>query len=132
MLSNTDLEKMNWHSFIIVTYFHSQNVEKRKKDKIVMLLTMNFWNWKMKNAIKYYKVLFIVPFLSYSVLLSFLYIPANLLTYQRCWHIKINLLSLLIYLIKLNLMIFQVCYNFISFLILKIVIECPEETFKKL
>ena len=29
-------------------------------------------------------------------------------------------------------MIFQVCYNLISFLILKIVIECPEETFKKL
>ena len=41
------------------------------------------------------KVLFTVPFLSFSVLLSYLYIPANLLTYQRCWHIKINLLSLL-------------------------------------
>ena len=29
-------------------------------------------------------------------------------------------------------MTFQVCYDFISFLILKIVIECPEEVFKKL
>ena len=29
-------------------------------------------------------------------------------------------------------MTFQVCYNFISFLILKIVIEYPEEIFKKL
>ena len=27
---------------------------------------------------------------------------------------------------------FQACYNFISFLILKNVIECPEEIFKKL
>ena len=27
---------------------------------------------------------------------------------------------------------FQVCYNFISFLVLNIVIECPEEIFKKL
>ena len=27
---------------------------------------------------------------------------------------------------------FQVCSDFISFLILKIVIECPEEIFKKL
>ena len=27
---------------------------------------------------------------------------------------------------------FEVCYNFVSFLVLKIVIECPEEIFKKL
>ena len=27
---------------------------------------------------------------------------------------------------------FQVCYNFVSFLVLKIVIECPEKIFKKL
>ena len=27
--------------------------------------------------------------------LSFFDIPSNLLTYQRCWHIKINLLSAL-------------------------------------
>ena len=29
-------------------------------------------------------------------------------------------------------MIFQICYNFILFLVLKIVIECPEDIFKKL
>ena len=74
-----------------------------------------------------------IPFHFYlfSVLVSY-YIPANLLTYQRCWHVKINLLSALMYLIRLNLMKFQVCYNFVSFLIFEIVIECPEESFKKL
>ena len=33
---------------------------------------------------------------------------------------------------KLSLMKFQLYYDFISFLILKIVIECPEEILKKL
>ena len=37
-----------------------------------------------------------------------------------------------VYLIKIRLMKFQVCYDFISFLILKIVIECPEEILKRL
>ena len=104
-------------------------------NKINTQINVKWSNWKAWNWLIFHsktEVLFTVPFLSFSVLLSSLYIPANLLTYQRCWHIKIKLLSLLIYLIKLNLMIFQVCYVFISFLILKIVIECPEETFKKL
>ena len=71
-------------------------------------------------------------FYLFLVLLFCHYINAKLLTYQRFWHIKINLLSVLIYLIKLSLRKFQVCYNFISVLVLKIVIECPEEIFKKL
>ena len=37
-----------------------------------------------------------------------------------------------LHLIKLRLMKFHVCYDFISFLILKIVIECSQEIFKKL
>ena len=46
-------------------------------------------------------------FYLFPVLLSY-YIPANLLIFQRCWHIKINLLSALIYLIRLRLIKFQV------------------------
>ena len=114
---------------------HKNSGLKSNTNKINTQIHMKYSNWKAWNWWTFHnksKVLFTVSFLSFSVLLSSLYIPANPLTYQRCWHIKINLLSLLIYLIKLNLMIFQVCYNFISFLILKIVIECPEETFKKL
>ena len=41
------------------------------------------------------------------------------------------MLSVPIYLIQLSLMKFQVRYIFILFLVLKIVIECPEEIFKK-
>ena len=38
------------------------------------------------------KLKFTVPFSSFFLLfLSFHYINANLLTHQRCWHIKINL-----------------------------------------
>ena len=70
-------------------------------------------------------------FNNFSLLLSSHYISANLLRYQRCWYIKINL-SFLVYLIKLCLMKLQVCYDFISFLILKIVIEHTEEIFEKL
>ena len=77
--------------------------------------------------------------LNYCLLFHYYYhfsvlIPANRLTYQKCWFVMINLLSVLImtYLISLNLMKFQVCYKFISFFILKTVIECPEEIFKKL
>ena len=65
------------------------------------------------------------------VLLSSPYIHANHLTYQRFCHTNINLSSVLIYFINIILMKFQVCYNFISFLILEIVIECPEEIFEK-
>ena len=103
-------------------------------NKINSQINMRYSNWKAWNWWTFHnktKVLFTEQFLSFSILLSSLYVRANLLTYQTCWHIKINLLSLLIYLIKLNL-IFHVYCNFISFLILKIVIECPEETFKKL
>ena len=71
-------------------------------------------------------------FYLFTVLLSSYYILANLLSYQRCWDTKINLLSALMYLIRLSLMKFRVCYNLISFLIYKIAIECPEEVFKKL
>ena len=71
-------------------------------------------------------------YLFFLVVLSSHYIRANLLTYQRCCYIKLNLLSLLIYSIKLSLMKLQIWYNFISFSILKIVIECPEEIFKEL
>ena len=77
-------------------------------------------------------VLFTVPFLYFYIFSSSRYIPANLLAYQMCWYIKTNLPSLIIYFIKLNLMAFRICYNFISFLILKIGIECPEDIFKKL
>ena len=45
---------------------------------------------------------------------------------------KINLLSYLMYVIKLSCMKFQVCHKFISFFILKFVIEYPEEIFKNL
>ena len=45
---------------------------------------------------------------------------------------KINLLSYLMYGIKLSCMKFQVCHKLISFFILKVVIECPEEIFKNL
>ena len=65
-------------------------------------------------------------FYFFSVLLSSYYIHANLLTYRRCWLMKIKLLSALMYLIRLSLMKFQVCYNFVSFLIFKIVIKCRE------
>ena len=65
-------------------------------------------------------------FYFFSVLLSSYYIHANLLTYRRCWLMKIKLLSALMYLIRLSLMKFQVCYNFVSFLIFKIVIKCCE------
>ena len=61
--------------------------------------------------------------------LSSHYIHANFLAHQRCWHVKINLSSVLKYLIKLNLMKFQVYSNFMSFLILKIVIKCPGEIY---
>ena len=71
-------------------------------------------------------------FYLFSVSISSYYIPADLLTYQRWWHIKINLLSALIYLIRVSVMKFQVCYNFISFLILQTVIECPDKIFKNL
>ena len=69
-------------------------------------------------------------FYLFLVLLSSHYIHANLLTHQRFWHINVNLPSDLICLINIILMRFQVCNNFISFLILKIVIECPEEFFE--
>ena len=79
-----------------------------------------------------YCLLFHFHLFFFFVLLSSHYMPANILTYKRCQHIKLNLLSLLIYSIKLSLMKLQVCHNFISFFILKIVTECLEEIFKKL
>ena len=75
---------------------------------------------------------FSLLFFFFFVLLPYHYMPANILTYKRCRHIKLNLLSLLIYSVKLSLMKLQVCHNFISFFILKIVTECLEEIFKKL
>ena len=64
----------------------------------------------------------------FSVLWFSCYIPNNLLTY-RCW--KMNLFSALLYLLRLTLMKFKVCFDNISFLMFKNIIECPEETFKK-
>ena len=61
------------------------------------------------------KVLFTVPFLHFSLILSSHYIPANLLTYQMFWYIKINLPTLLIYFIKLNLMTFQMLQFYLIF-----------------
>ena len=58
--------------------------------------TDRFFITKVKYCLLFHCYLFL-----YSYLL-FMYIPANLLACQRCWHIKINL-SLLIYLIKLKL-----------------------------
>ena len=68
-------------------------------------------------------------FYLFSVLLSYYYIPVNLLMRQRCWQIKINLFSALMYLIRLHLMKFQECYNLISFLILKAKLSSSKKFF---
>ena len=93
----------------IYKYNHPPHKNSRLKSNITKINTqinMKQSNWKAWIWWTFHnksKVLFTVSFSSFSILLPFLCIPANLLTYQRCWHIKINLLSLLIYLIKLNL-----------------------------
>ena len=84
------------------------------------------------NGLFIRKLNFCVLFNYYLFLYSSHYLPANHLTYQRYCHIEINLLSVLIYFIKLSLMKFQLCYNLISFLVLQVVIECPEKVLKKL
>ena len=73
--------------------------------------------------------MFTVPFSSFSVLLSFYDILANLLTHQRCWHIEIKLSKIL------NKLEFNEISGMLQFHLIfdsQIVIECPENIFKKL
>ena len=100
-----------------------------RKKKQRMTFTKALLNATVNSHIS--KLLFTVPFLYFSIFLLSRYIPANLVTYQMFWYIKINSLSLLIYFIKLNLMAFEICYNFISFLIPKVVIKFLAKIFKK-
>ena len=92
------------------------------------------WNNQMRKP--GIKGLFITK-LNYCLLfhfyLFFLYSYLLIIYQLFFWHIKgVDLLSLLIYSIKLSLMKLQVCHNFISFFILPIVTQCLEEIFKKL
>ena len=62
------------------------NINKRNTQINMKQSHWKAWNWwTFHNKTK---ALFTVPFLSFSVLLSSLYIPANLLTCQRCCHVK--------------------------------------------
>ena len=51
------------HSFIIVTYFHGQNVEKHKKDKIVTLSFpkfVSFYHLSVPEGLRISKIFFAI------------------------------------------------------------------------
>ena len=51
------------HSFIIVTYFHSQNVEKHKKDKTVTLSFpkfVSFYHLSVPEGLRISKIFFAI------------------------------------------------------------------------